>query len=109
MTFEEYQEKSRVTAIYPDAGRNMVYPTLGLVSEAGEVASKLKKAIRDQQGVIDDERRAAMEQELGDVLWYVSQIVSELNLNLETVAEKNIEKLYSRKDRGVLSGDGDNR
>lgn len=87
----------------------MVYPTLGLVSEAGEVASKLKKAIRDHRGIIDDERRATLEQELGDVLWYVSQITTELGLNLGVVAEKNIEKLLSRKDRGVLSGDGDNR
>jgi NTP pyrophosphatase (non-canonical NTP hydrolase) len=109
MNFKEYQKKSRKTAIYPNADNNFIYPTLGLAGEAGEVAEKIKKVIRDKNGVIDDEKKKEIEKELGDVLWYVSQLASELGLSLEEVADKNIEKLYSRMDRGKLGGDGDNR
>jgi len=109
MNFEEYQEKSRKTAIYPNAGDNFVYPTLGLSGESGEVAEKIKKVIRDKNGVMDDESREMIEKELGDVLWYVSQLASELGLALDDIAQKNIEKLYSRLERGKLSGSGDNR
>lgn len=109
MNFKEYQEKSRKTAIYPEAGNNFIYPTLGLSGEAGEVAEKIKKAIRDKEGIVDEERKKEIEKELGDVLWYVSQLASELKLSLKEIAEKNIEKLYSRMDRGKLKGDGDNR
>jgi NTP pyrophosphatase (non-canonical NTP hydrolase) len=109
MNFKEYQKKSRKTAIYPNADNNFIYPTLGLVGEAGEVAEKIKKVIRDKNGVVDDEKKKEIEKELGDVLWYVSQLSSELGLSLKEVAEKNIEKLYSRMDRGKLKGDGDNR
>jgi NTP pyrophosphatase (non-canonical NTP hydrolase) len=109
MNFKEYQEKSRKTAIYPNADNNFVYPTLGLAGEAGEVAEKIKKVIRDKKGVIDNRKKKEIEKELGDVLWYVSQLASELGLSLEEVAKKNIEKLYSRMDRGKLKGDGDNR
>jgi NTP pyrophosphatase (non-canonical NTP hydrolase) len=109
MNFKKYQEKSRKTAIYPNADNNFIYPTLGLAGEAGEVAEKIKKVIRDKDGVLDDEKRKEIEKELGDVLWYVSQLASELGLSLEEVAEKNIEKLYSRMDRGKLGGEGDER
>lgn len=109
MNFEEYQEKSRVTALYPEVGNNFVYPTLGLSGEAGEVAEKVKKVIRDKGGVVDDETRTSIQKELGDVLWYVSQIASELELSLDEIAEGNIKKLYDRMDRGVLKGNGDNR
>jgi NTP pyrophosphatase (non-canonical NTP hydrolase) len=109
MNFKEYQKKSRKTAIYPNADNNFIYPTLGLVGEAGEVAEKIKKVIRDKEGVLDDEKRKEIEKELGDVLWYVSQLATELDLSLEEVAKKNIEKLYSRMDRGKLKGNGDNR
>lgn len=109
MNFEEYQEKSRVTAKYPNVGDNYVYPTLGLTGEAGEVAEKIKKVIRDKGGKIDEETREAIKKELGDVLWYVSQIASELKISLEDVAAGNISKLYDRMERGKLSGDGDNR
>jgi len=109
MDFEEYQKLSRETAQYPDAGRNYVYPTLGLAGESGEVAEKIKKAVRDCGGVIDEARRLEIEKELGDVLWYVSQLASELQLSLDGVARKNIDKLFSRKARNVLSGSGDNR
>lgn len=109
MTFEEYQKKSRKTAKYPDAGSNFIYPTLGLAGEAGEVAEKIKKVIRDDGGEVLPEKKKDIEKELGDVLWYVSQIATELGLSLEEVAEKNIEKLYSRLERDKLHGDGDNR
>lgn len=109
MDFKQYQEKSRKTAIYPNSGENYVYPTLGLSGEAGEVAEKIKKVIRDKNGVIDEETREEIKKELGDVLWYISQIASELDLSLDEIGEKNIEKLYSRMERGKLSGSGDNR
>ncbi|HPN54419.1 MAG TPA: nucleoside triphosphate pyrophosphohydrolase family protein [Candidatus Moranbacteria bacterium] len=109
MNFEEYQKKSRKTALYPNVGNNFIYPTLGLSGEAGEVAEKIKKVIRDKNGIIDDETKELIEKELGDVLWYVSQLATELNLSLDKIAEKNIEKLYSRLERGKIQGSGDNR
>lgn len=109
MDFKEYQKKSRKTAIYPQAGKNYIYPTLGLAGESGEVAEKIKKVIRDKKGKIDKETCTEIEKELGDVLWYISQLASELKIDLNNVAEKNIEKLYSRMNRGKLKGNGDNR
>lgn len=109
MNFEEYQKKSRVTAKYPDAGNNFIYPTLGLAGESGEVAEKIKKVLRDKGGIIDDETKEMIKKELGDVLWYVSQIATELGLTLDDIAEHNIEKLYSRMERGKLGGNGDDR
>lgn len=82
LDINEYQQMARKTAIYPDAGNpnsngaNMVYPTLGLSGEAGEVAEKVKKVIRDKGGEFDDDTRLAICKELGDVLWYVAQIAS---------------------------------
>ena len=96
MNFKEYQEKSRKTALYPDNGSNFIYPTLGLAGEAGEVADKIKKVLRDKGGVISEETKKELEKELGDVLWYLSQIASELELSLENVAVKNIEKIWNR-------------
>ncbi len=109
MTFEEYQKKSRETAIYPNKDNNFVYPTLGLVGEAGEVAEKIKKVLRDKSGAIDEETEKELEKELGDVLWYLSNLATELNLSLEEIASMNLEKLDSRKERGMLHGSGDDR
>lgn len=109
MTFQEYQQKSRKTALYVDAGSNFIYPTLGLAGEAGEIANKIKKVGRDDGGVVTDARREQIKGELGDVLWYVAQLATELKLDLTEIAEGNIAKLYSRLDRGVLGGDGDKR
>ena len=109
MTFEDYQHQSRQLAVYPNAGSNFIYPTIGLAGEAGEVSEKVKKIIRDHGGVVTDEKRIELAKELGDVLWYVSQLATEFQLSLESVASGNIEKLLSRKERGVLSGNGDNR
>jgi NTP pyrophosphatase (non-canonical NTP hydrolase) len=108
MELSEYQALSRRTAEYPrDAW--LAYPALGLAGEAGEVAEHAKKAIRDDGGEVSDERRTAMSKELGDVLWYVAQLASELGLELEDVAQANLDKLLSRQQRGVLSGSGDDR
>jgi NTP pyrophosphatase (non-canonical NTP hydrolase) len=109
MDFSEYQSLSRRTATYPRAGEDMTYPALGLCGEAGEVAEKVKKTIRDDGGVLSDERREALARELGDVLWYLSQLATEADLDLETIAEDNLEKLLSRQERGVLRGSGDDR
>lgn len=108
-TFHDYQLQSRETAVYPDAGRNFVYPTLGLAGEAGEVAEKVKKVIRDKGGRIDEETRALLAKEIGDVLWYCAQLATELGLRLGDVATQNLAKLRSRKERGTLAGSGDNR
>ena len=109
MLISEYQELSRRTATYPGAGDNIVYPTLGLSGEAGEVAEKVKKLLRDDDGVMSDERREALAGELGDVLWYVAQVATEAGLDLEEIAQGNLDKLLSRQRRGVLSGSGDSR
>jgi NTP pyrophosphatase (non-canonical NTP hydrolase) len=109
MNFNEYQQKSRKTAGYPAIGHPVIYPTLGLVNEAGEVAGKIKKVFRDKGGQINEETKSALKAELGDVLWYLAQISTELGLSLDEVAEYNLQKLYSRLERGKIRGDGDNR
>jgi NTP pyrophosphatase (non-canonical NTP hydrolase) len=109
MLLSDYQRLSRRTATYPDAGDNIVYPTLGLAGEAGEVAEKVKKLLRDDGGVMTDERLQALAGELGDVLWYVAQVATEAGLDLDQLAQANLDKLLSRQERGVLSGSGDAR
>jgi NTP pyrophosphatase (non-canonical NTP hydrolase) len=104
----DYQRLSRRTAQYPREAW-LAYPALGLAGEAGEVAEHAKKAIRDDGGEVGDERRGAMSKELGDVLWYVAQLASELGLDLNEIAQANLDKLLSRQRRGVLSGSGDER
>ena len=109
MDFNEYQQKSRQTALYPAIGHPVIYPTLGLVNEAGEVAGKIKKVFRDKDGQISTETRHALKAELGDVLWYLAQVATELGLTLDEVAEANIVKLVDRQQRGKIGGDGDER
>lgn len=113
MEFDEYQKKSRVTARYPQLGDNLPYLTLGIAGEAGEVADKVKKFIRDGNFTsirdLTKEQKDELMKELGDVLWYLAQIATELGYELDGVAAANIEKLYSRMDRGMLGGNGDNR
>lgn len=106
MNFNEYQEFTRTTAIYPKDVA-IPYLTAGLAEEAGEVAGKFKKSVRDnwEREQFDD----AVVKELGDVLWYLARYADELGFSLEYIAEQNVEKLSSRKDRGVLHGSGDNR
>jgi NTP pyrophosphatase (non-canonical NTP hydrolase) len=109
MNFTDYQNKSRKTAKYPPIGHPVVYPTLGLSNEAGEVAGKIKKIFRDKSGIISVEDRQALKGELGDVLWYLAQVCTELEISLDEVAEHNLDKLFSRLERGRISGEGDNR
>lgn len=107
--YGDYQIESRKTYGEIETNDPIVYPTLGLVNEAGEVAGKIKKIFRDKGGIISDEDRQALKAELGDVLWYLSQICTNLNLTLDEVAEYNLDKLFSRLERNAIQGDGDNR
>jgi NTP pyrophosphatase (non-canonical NTP hydrolase) len=110
MDFNSYQHQAGFTAQYPRDGLNgLLYTTLGLASEAGEVAGKVKKILRDDNGVLSDEKREQLIAELGDVLWYSAMLAYELRINLGVVASRNIDKLSSRKERGVIGGSGDNR
>ena len=109
MEINSYQISARKTAAYPDVGCNPIYPTLGLTGEAGEVADKVKKVIRDRGGVFDADTREAIKLELGDVLWYVAQLASDLGYDLNEVADANLQKLSSRSARGRIGGSGDKR
>jgi NTP pyrophosphatase (non-canonical NTP hydrolase) len=104
----DYQRRSRRTAGYPREAW-LAYPALGLVGEAGEVAEQVKRVIRDDAATMTDQRREAMAAELGDVLWYVAQLATELGLDLDEIARGNLAKLLSRQRRGVLQGAGDDR
>ncbi len=108
MTFDEYQKFTATTSVYPVANR-FIALTLGLVGESGEVAEKVKKILRDKNGEISDETKKDLIREIGDVLWYISELSGELGFSLEDVAKINMEKLQSRKDRNKLHGEGDNR
>lgn len=108
MKLTEYQEKAMETAIFPSQ-YSLIYPVLGLVGEAGEVAEKVKKIIRDNQGEISEEKKGEIAKELGDVLWYIAAISTDIGYELEDIAKINLEKLASRHNRGVLKGSGDNR
>ncbi|MBM5799901.1 MAG: hypothetical protein FJ077_03470 [Cyanobacteria bacterium K_DeepCast_35m_m2_023] len=109
MDLQTYQQRARATARYPQIGANPIYPTLGLCGEAGEVADKVKKVIRDRDGHFDAELCDDLKLELGDVLWYVAQLCTELGLNLDDVASANLDKLASRAARNVIAGSGDRR
>ena len=101
ITANEYQEKCKTTAIYPKKDA-IAYLSLGLVSEAGEVAGKVKKQIRD--GTVSN-----VASEIGDVLWYCAMLANELDANLGKIMEDNLYKLSDRKTRGTLQGSGDSR
>ena len=101
MKFEEYQSEASQTALYPRRFENLEYPTLGLAGEAGEVANIVKKIQRDQGGVINDEIRGKLKDELGDVLWYISACADELGLTLTEIAEFNVQKLSKRHNRAA--------
>lgn len=108
MKLNEYQDKAMETAIYPEK-TGLAYVAMGLAGEAGEVANKVKKIYRDCDGVAfrDDEDQIA--KELGDVLWYVATMAHEIGYRLEDIAQMNVEKLASRKERGAIKGSGDDR
>lgn len=108
MTLNEYQEHALETAIYP-ADSRIIYPTLGLTGEAGEVADKVKKVIRDAHKEFTPEIKAELMKEIGDVLWYCATLSHDLGYSLEEVAQTNVDKLRSRMNRNKLTGSGDNR
>lgn len=114
MTLDDYATKAITTlhtdhALSDDMSAALLSQVFGLVGEGGEVAEKFKKLIRDKQGAISPEDTAEILKELGDVLWYVNSIATLLGSSLEEVAAKNLEKVLSRKARGVTGGSGDNR
>jgi NTP pyrophosphatase (non-canonical NTP hydrolase) len=128
MEFKDYQEKALRTAVFTNDGNvvfesssiedsslsyttnmDFIYPLLGLVGETGEVAEKIKKIIRDKKGILTLEERLELKKELGDVLWYLAVLAATLKLDLNGIAEANLDKLASRKERDKLHGEGDNR
>jgi len=109
MNFNEYQIEARKTAVYPNLGKNLWYPALGLCGESGEVAEKIKKVFRDSNGLVTQEKKNELKKELGDVLWYLSNLASELEISIDNVATTNLIKLKERKDNNKLHGSGDNR
>lgn len=109
LTFDEYQERARDFVFYPDEGKNFAFPALGLAGEVGEAAKIVVEVMEEKGGVIDEETREKLGNELGDALWYMGALAGEISLTLDQVAEANLEKLASRKERGVLRGSGDDR
>lgn len=109
MTFDEYQNISKQTALYPAVGHNIYYPAMGLAGESGEICNVVKKIMRDNNGVTTEEVRENLKKEIGDVLWYVSALCGELGITMGEVAEKNIEKLQKRLEKGTIKGSGDER
>jgi NTP pyrophosphatase (non-canonical NTP hydrolase) len=114
MKFIDHQLAVEKNAFYPGASEpasidGLSYVTLGLVGEAGELANKVKKILRDDHGEITNEHRKALSKELGDVLWYTAQFATQLGMDLGWIAEDNLKKLADRRERGVLQGSGDDR
>lgn len=108
LTFKTYQDLAKTTAIY-DQKLKIIYPALGLGGETGEVLEKIKKVLRDSNGVFSEEKKKEIKKEIGDACWYIAALATDLGLNLEEIAQENLDKLFSRKERGVLQGSGDNR
>lgn len=113
MLFSEYEDNAKKTALYPKKnGLGVLYTSLGLCNEAGEVQGKIKKIIRDFEGSFDEGVEAKREEiidEIGDVLWYVCMLANEIGSSLDEVAERNNSKLLDRLNRGKIKGSGDNR
>jgi NTP pyrophosphatase (non-canonical NTP hydrolase) len=109
MEFNDYQKKAKTTAIYPKRENPLWYPALGLAGEAGEVADKVKKVMRDHKGKVTETDRRLIVKEMGDVLWYMAMLSVEIGIDLDEIAQTNITKIMSRKRRGKIKGSGDNR
>lgn len=110
MTFDEYQKQALTTAIpHADPLMDKTIWVLGISGEAGEVVEKWKKIVAYKDGVISNEDKAELAKELGDVVWYIAAMAASLNLSFDDIMKANLEKLASRKARGVQKGSGDNR
>lgn len=114
MKFDDYQTQAITTDLYDGTYNSIAHPSfmekaLGLVGESGEFADKLKKVLRDKDGVLDEADRLEILKELGDVLWYVSSLAHYLDIPLSKLAQNNLDKVLSRRARGVTMGSGDNR
>jgi len=109
MTFNEYQLRAKETAQFPEKETAFIYASLALMGEAGEVAEKIKKIWRDKNKIVEPSDREEIKKELGDVLWYLSQLADLLGINFDDVAQTNLEKTNSRLARNVINGSGDNR
>lgn len=109
MTGNEYQQLAERTNLMDKGSEALYYAALGLAGEAGEVANTTKKIMRDHDHIVTDEKRAEIKKELGDVMWYIARLSSELGLSLDEIMQANIDKLASRMERGKLTGDGNDR
>jgi NTP pyrophosphatase (non-canonical NTP hydrolase) len=110
MTLDDYQKQALTTVLSTgDDFKDLLHWVLGLNGESGEVAEKVKKIIRDKRSVVSDEDKQELAKEIGDVLWYLAVFADHLGITLGEVAQQNLDKLSSRKARGVLGGTGDNR
>jgi NTP pyrophosphatase (non-canonical NTP hydrolase) len=110
MDFKEYQKLAHRTSMNPMVGGiNYVYPTLGLAGEAGEFSNKVKKIFRDDKGVLTDARKEDIKHELGDMLWYIAEICTCMDIDFNEIAEAKIKMLASRLERKKITGSGDNR
>jgi NTP pyrophosphatase (non-canonical NTP hydrolase) len=108
--FDDYQKQALTTAEFSDEElKDIMHWVLGITGEAGEIAEKVKKIIRDKNGVFTPEDKVELSKEIGDVLWYLSTLAHQLDVPFSEVANGNLEKLKSRKERGVIGGSGDNR
>jgi len=108
MDFYSYQALAAETAIYDEKYR-LMYPAMGLAGEVGEVLNKVKKIYRDDDGHVTIEQREDLAKEIGDVFWYLAALCTDLDISMADAANGNVHKLFDRKERGVLSGSGDNR
>lgn len=108
MDFSQYEVEASRTAVYPEEYA-LLYTTLGLAGEAGEVANKAKKILRDDKGIVTEERTEQLVGELGGVLWYLSECARQLGVPFNHIAHSNLGQLQSRQERGEIQGSGDNR
>ena len=108
MDFTKYQQTAVETAIYPDTHR-ILYPALGMAGEAGEVANKVKKIIRDGTENLPEDWKDQLASEIGDVLWYCAALSNDIGIPLALIAAQNRDKLLARKQKGTLQGSGDTR
>ena len=108
MDVNVYQDRAVATAIYPETHK-ITYPALGMAGEAGEVANKVKKIIRDGKKSLPDDWQEQLASEIGDVMWYCAALARDLDMSLATIMAANLDKLKTRQEQGTLGGSGDKR